>query len=91
MLDSLQESGGHGPKMTDRVSPVKWCRSCKEKTVMTGKVYSPGEKVPNSGQADIVGPRGGTTGKQRTVVKGEPFPPTPERGQGYQITDRTKH
>ena len=46
---------------------------------------------PASCQAEIVGPRGGDTGKERTVVRGEPFPPTPEPKQGYMITDRTRN
>ena len=52
---------------------------------------SPGSKAPASGQYGIVGPRGGDTGKERTVVKGEPLPPTPKSGQGYVINDRTKN
>jgi len=55
------------------------------------KVYKPGEKVPTSGQWEIVGPRGGRTGKERTLVKGEPFPPTPEPGEEYVLVDPTKH
>ncbi len=51
----------------------------------------PGEKAPKSGQYEIVGPRGGKTGNERTVVKNEPMPPTPEKGQKYQIVDPTKH
>jgi hypothetical protein len=51
----------------------------------------PGSKAPASGQYEIVGPRGGKTGEERTVVKGEPLPPTPEPGQGYVISDRTKN
>ena len=53
--------------------------------------FKPGQKVPVSGQAEIVGPRGGKTGTERTVVKGEPFPPTQKSGQGYDIVDKTKH
>lgn len=57
-----------------------------------GKSYKPGEKVPQSGQTEIVGPRGGKTGAgERTVVKGEPFPPTPKPGQKHVIVDPTKH
>ena len=52
---------------------------------------TPGSKAPASGQYGIVGPRGGDTGKERTVVKGEPLPPTPRAGQGYVINDRTKN
>jgi hypothetical protein len=51
----------------------------------------PGEKAPRSGQYEIIGPRGGRTGEERTVTRGEPLPPTPEKGQGYQIVDPTKH
>ena len=55
------------------------------------KAYRPGEKAPASGQYEIVGPRGGRTGEERTVVRGEPLPPTPQPGQGYRIADRTKN
>lgn len=55
------------------------------------KSYRPGQKAPASGQYGIVGPRGGKTGQERTVVKGEPLPPTPEKGQGYRMADRTKN
>lgn len=54
-------------------------------------IHKPGQRVPKSGQAEIIGPRGGRTGKERTVVKGEPFPPTPSPGQKYKIVDPTKH
>lgn len=57
---------------------------------MTKKI-KPGERAPVSGQYEIVGPRGGHTGKERTVVKGEPMPPTPGAGQSYEISDRTKN
>jgi hypothetical protein len=53
--------------------------------------YKPGETAPASGQYEIVGPRGGRTGEERTVVKGEPLPPTPTSGQTYRIVDRTKN
>ncbi len=49
----------------------------------------PGQR-PESGQYGIVGPRGGKTGAERTVVKDEPLPPTPKSGQTYRIVDRTK-
>ena len=51
----------------------------------------PGNKAPASGQYGIVGPRGGQTGKEVTVVKGEPMPPTPKAGQGYVMNDLTKN
>ncbi len=55
------------------------------------KTYKPGEIVPKSSQVEIIGPRGGNTGKERTVVKNEPFPPTPKPNQTYRIVDPTKH
>ena len=58
---------------------------------MPKKTYKPCEKAPASGQYGIIGPRGGSTGKERTVVKNEPLPPTPEPGQKYIISDRTKN
>ena len=56
------------------------------------KRYKPGEKVPDSGQYDVVGPRGGKTNEgERTAVTGEPFPPTPKPGQKYELADKAKH
>ena len=55
------------------------------------RIYKRGEIAPRSGQYEIIGPKGGRTGVERTVVKGEPLPPTPGRGQGYKLVDKTKH
>ncbi len=54
----------------------------------TGK---PGQKAPVSGQYGIVGPRGGKTGTEITVSKGETLPPTPKPGQSFVLVDKTKH
>jgi hypothetical protein len=54
---------------------------------MAGKKrYSPGEKVPESGQY-----KNTSTQNEITGVKGEPLPPTPEPGQKYVLVDPTKH
>ena len=58
---------------------------------MGRKTYSPGERAPRSGQYEIVGPQGGRTGKERTVTRNEPMPPTPKGGQKFILTDPTKH
>ncbi len=55
------------------------------------KTLKPGQTAPRSGQYGIVGPRGGETGKERTVTRGEPLPPTPKSGQGYKLVDPTKN
>jgi hypothetical protein len=58
---------------------------------MNKRTYRPGEKAPQSGQYVIVGPGKGRIGKERTVTKNEPFPPTPKQGQEYVLVDPTKH
>ncbi len=55
------------------------------------KILKPGQPAPKSGQYGIVGPRGGDTGKERTVTRGEPMPPTPKSGMGFKLNDPTKH
>lgn len=50
-----------------------------------------GDTTPRSGQYEIVGPRGGATGTERTSTKGHPLPPTPKPGQAYRLVDPTKH
>lgn len=49
----------------------------------------PGQTAPQSGQYQITGPRGGQ-GPERTVVRGEPLPPTPAPGSTYTLVDRTR-
>lgn len=58
---------------------------------MANKNLSPGKRAPASGQYEIIGPRGGRTGVERTVVKHEPLPPTPQSGEKYKLVDKTKH
>lgn len=55
------------------------------------RTQKPGEPARNSGQVEIIGPRGGHTGKERTTTKGNPLPPTPKSGQTYKMVDRTKN
>lgn len=58
---------------------------------MARKTFRPGEATPRSGQYEIIGPRGGETGEERTSTRGRPLPPTPEPGQRYVLVDPTKH
>ncbi len=58
---------------------------------MTKKVYKPGQTAPTSGQYGIYGPKGGNTGVERTVTRGEPLPPSQKAGQVYKLNDATKH
>lgn len=55
------------------------------------KKYKPGQIAPASAQVEIIDPRKGRTHQERTVVRGEPFPPTPKKNQQYAIVDRTKN
>lgn len=51
----------------------------------------PGQNAPISGQYLIVGPRGGSTGSERTAIQGRPLPPTPMPGQQYVPVDATRN
>lgn len=55
------------------------------------KTYKPGEKAPHSGQYEIVGPRGGHTGVERTFVKDKTIPATPNPGQRFVLVDPTNN
>ena len=54
-----------------------------------GNKVKPGEKAPATGHYTQIGPRGGV-GRQVTVVKGAPLPPTTSKGSTYRLTDRTR-
>lgn len=56
-----------------------------------GESQKPGERAKSSAQYEIVGPRGGRTGEERTGVKGHRLPPTPKPGQSYVPVDPTKN
>lgn len=60
-------------------------------TTKSSEQHKPGEIARKSGQYPIQGPRGGQTGEERTVTAGEPFPPTPKKGQTFGTPDLTKH
>jgi hypothetical protein len=55
---------------------------------MSKKGLKPGHSAPVSGEYAIVGPRGGQTNEERTVVRGAPLPPTPKKGETYVIARR---
>lgn len=50
----------------------------------------PGQRAPKSGQYEVVGPRGGTRGREVTSIKGKPLPPATS-GERYILVDETKH
>ena len=58
---------------------------------INNKTYKPGETTPKSGQYEVIGPRGGRQGHEITGVQGKTLPPTQKPGQGYLLTDPTKH
>lgn len=51
----------------------------------------PGSKSPESGQYKVVGPRGGSKGREVTSVKGDRLPPTQNPKEKYILVDPTKH
>jgi hypothetical protein len=50
----------------------------------------PGKKVGRSGQYGMLNTRGNPTRIERTVVSGEPLPPTTKPGYTYKLVDPTK-
>lgn len=58
---------------------------------MTQKTYKPGETAKTSGQGVIVGPRGGVSKTEVTIVKDKTIPPTPKPNSTIKIIDETKH
>jgi hypothetical protein len=58
---------------------------------MSARRKNPGERAQRSGQYESLGPRGGHTGEERMVSKGERLPPTPKPGQSYWLADPTKN
>lgn len=58
---------------------------------MRQNILKPGQKVNTSGQYEVIGPRGGRTGHEVTLVKGESAPPTMKSGQKMILVDKTKH
>lgn len=57
---------------------------------MPSQPLKPGQRAPHSGQYQQIGPRGGA-GKEVTVVRREPLPPTPVPGSTYKLVDPTKN
>lgn len=51
---------------------------------------TPGTTAPRSGQYQQTGPRGGE-GREVTVVRGEPLPPTTQPGSTYTLVDPTNN
>ena len=56
-----------------------------------GETVKPGEKAPRSGQYEELGPRGGRTGHEVTISKGERVPPSRQPGGAFAIVDPTKN
>jgi len=52
---------------------------------------APGTPAPESGQYEVIGPRGGSQDREVSAVRGKPLPPTLKRGQKYRLVDKTKH
>jgi hypothetical protein len=63
----------------------------KRRATPKTKGLNPGARTPASGQYERIGPRGGRTGTEVTSTKGNPLPPPREKGQRYNLVDKTKH
>lgn len=51
---------------------------------------TPGTPAPTSGQYEVVGPRGGSRGREVTSTQGNRLPPA-KPGERYILIDKTKH
>lgn len=83
-LRKLKEELSSSPPVA--IVPVKRIMEIDEAEIIFSRSFLPGEKCPVSGQYKNI-----DTGHEVTVVKGEPFPPTPESGQRYVMIDPTRH
>lgn len=77
------------PLINEFVELPKFCRSSISSDYYNLKGLRPGQIAPSSGQYQQIGPRGGK-GKEVTVVKGDPLPPTPRRSMTYNLKDSVK-
>ena len=50
-----------------------------------------GKEVSQSGQYELTGRNRVGLGDEYTLVRGEPFPSTPSKGQSFRLVDKTKH
>ena len=53
--------------------------------------FKPGEVAPFSGQYALIDASGERTAEERTIVRGEPFPPAPTTGMQYAPSDASKN
>lgn len=51
----------------------------------------PGEKADTSGQYAEINKTDKPTGKEATVTRNEPLPPTEKKGYRWKLVDKTKH
>jgi hypothetical protein len=70
---------------------MPFLKGIKQVIILSKKIQKPRQPAKRSGQYEMVGPRGGRTGEERTVTRNEPLPPTYKPGQGYVLVDPTKH
>ena len=82
IFESVSTYEAHETKTADPTKP--------EGTIMSTKRMTPGTTAPRSGQYQERGPRGGA-GREVTVVRGEPLPPTTKPGSSYTLIDPTKN
>jgi transcriptional regulator with XRE-family HTH domain len=71
------------------VEEPSYCLSRSSPDYYKSKGLRPGQIAPQSGQYQQIGPRGGR-GKEVTVVRGEPLPPTPNKSMSYILIDPVK-
>lgn len=74
-----------------RVWSITPPQGIKPRVLKMAKGKTPGTRADRSGQYEQIGPRGGHTGREVTVVRGEPLPPTPKPGMTYELVDPSRN
>ena len=83
--DTAPELGEEDLDRAVIVSPDGTRISYRERAPSETDLLEAGQEAPQSGQYEITGPRGRKTGEERTLMRGEPMPPTPKVGQRYRL------
>ncbi len=86
----LEQAGGVQQAGQD-ASQVSQKPTRQQVAAMRSQLYGPGDKAQISGQYAQVDGRGNRVGKEKTITKGETFPPTSRSGLSYKLVDTTKH
>lgn len=89
--EAARKNGGEGGRPRKNATDATGSLSTATSSVNASKTaLKPGGLAPRSGEYQIIGPRGGSA-SERTVVRGEPLPPTASQGSSYDLRRPAKN